>query len=408
MIKVVHIQYSASSAGHAAARLQNAFLEANIDSSILSLHVSKTKENHINGTSNWSKWKAILDIKIQLYLTRKTNKQLGLFSYPILGTNVSQIEQVKNADIIYIHWALHGFLSLRSINQLAKINKPIIFFMHDMWTITGGCHYSFSCQKYKTHCNDCPIFPGHKIKDLSFKEYKKKLKLYSKYDNLYFVCPSKWLVNCAKDSMLTKNKQIFYIPNVLDNKLYKSFDKKQAKQMLGLDPHEKIIAFGAVDVNSPYKGWPYLQKALEILKNSDKLKNISVLIFGSGYNKQMADSIPFKTKFMGYLKDEHMIAVVYNAADVFVVPSLADNQPTTVMESLYCGTPVVGFDVGGIPDMISHKENGYLAKYKNSEDIARGIEFCIENNLTGKILPQFETSIIIKKHFDLMNSLRKK
>ncbi len=102
------------------------------------------------------------------------------------------------------------------------------------------------------------------------------------------------------------------------------------------------------------------------------------MIFGGGYNKEIADTVPFKTRFMGFLKDEYSTVLVYNAIDVFVTPSLADNFPTTVLECQACGTPVVGFEVGGIPEIIKHKENGYLAKYKDADDLANGIRFCLE------------------------------
>ncbi|HNF02863.1 MAG TPA: glycosyltransferase, partial [Ferruginibacter sp.] len=116
-------------------------------------------------------------------------------------------------------------------------------------------------------------------------------------------------------------------------------------------------------------------------------------------------AIPFKTRFVGFLKDEYSVSLVYNAANVFVVPSLADNLPTTVLESLSCGTPVVGFDVGGIPDMISHRENGYLARYKSAEDLAEGIRFCIKNQVKGRILANFEKDSVMKRHLDLMETI---
>jgi glycosyltransferase involved in cell wall biosynthesis len=408
MTKVVHIQYSIDSAGRAAIRLQHAFNNVDVQSCIVSLQHSMHGNTNIKYLGPNARLISRVEDKIQAYLTKKCNKQLGTFSYPVLGTNVARLDEVKNADIIYIHWALKGLLNFRSVKQIASLNKPVIIFLHDMWNITGGCHHSFTCEKYKTEgCNDCPMFPAVKKNDLSAKEFRKKMQLYSKYNNLYFVSPSKWLYNCAKESLLTKSKPVFYIPNLIDNIIFKPADKTVARQILNIDVTETIIAFGAVSVNSPYKGWAYLQKALELLKQDDTIKNISVLIFGSGYDKDIAASIPFKTKFMGFLQDEYSTALVYNAADVFIVPSLADNLPTTVQESLSCGTPVVGFEVGGIPDMISHKKNGYLAKYKDSGDIAEGIKFCINNKIKGYRLPDFEPSVIVQKHLELFEQIKR-
>jgi glycosyltransferase involved in cell wall biosynthesis len=174
---------------------------------------------------------------------------------------------------------------------------------------------------------------------------------------------------------------------------------------LNIDPDETVIAFGAMALNNPYKGWEYLKSALEILKSSFELVKISALIFGSNHNQQIANTIPFKTKFMGYLKDEYISALVYNAADVFVAPSLADNLPFTVLESLACGTPVTAFRTGGIPDMVIHKKNGYLADYKDAKDLAEGIKFCINEQLSGYLAEQFNSDEIIKKHKELINEV---
>lgn len=407
MTRVVHIQYSTSSAGSAALRLQNAFIKENIESNIVSLLIDNKNSNEgISCLSSISRRIAWIDYKLQSFLTSNRIKKFGMFSYPILGTDVTHMEAVAKADVIYIHWALGGFLNFNSIKKLAQLNKPIFIFMHDMWAITGGCHHSFTCEKYMTECNNCQMFQGQKKNDLSRKGFKKKLNIYSKFDNLYFVSPSQWLYNCAKKSFLTKDKPIFHIPNLLDETIFKPFDKNTAKQILNIEPDETVIAFGAVSIDSPYKGWYYLQKALEILKQDNSLQKISILIFGSGYNKQIADAIPFKTKFLGFL-DNYSITITYNATDVFIVPSLADNLPTTILECMSCGSPVVGFDVGGIPDMISHKGNGYLAKYKDSEDLAEGIKFCLHNNIKGYMLNDFKSSLIVKKHLDLIKYVNK-
>lgn len=407
MTKIVHIQYSMESAGRAALRLQKAFQKVNVGSSIVSLQYAAQETADVKYLGLMARLISRIDDKIQGYLTRKVNKQLGSFSYPVLGSDLSKLEEIRNSDIIYIHWALKGLLNFRSIRQLAELNKPVIIFLHDMWNITGGCHHSFSCEKYKTEgCNNCPMFPEENKNDMAAREFKKKLKLYSKYNNLFFVSPSRWLYDCAKGSLLTKNKPVFHIPNILDNTLFKPTDKKTAKQILNIDTDETIIAFGAITVGSPYKGWSYLQKALESLKQDGSLKNVSVLIFGSSYNKEIAEAIPFKVKFMGYLKDEYSTALVYNAADVFIAPSLAEAFGYVVMEALSCGTPVVGFNVGGIPDLISHKENGYLAKYKDAADISEGIKFCIQKNLKGYLLPGVDPASTIKKHAELFDHIK--
>ncbi len=403
MVKVVQLQFSKESAGSSALRLQNAFLEAGIDSNIISLLPDIIVSKDIKYLGNKSKVITKIDAKIRKFTNRNVITKMGLFTYPVLGNNVSKLDEVKSADVIYLHWVLGGFLNFRNIEKLAKLNKPIVVIMHDMWWITGGCHYSFSCNKYIIECFNCPMLTGEKKKDLSTKGFNKKLNLYSKYDNFYFISPSTWLYNCAKQTVLTKDKPVYYIPNVIDNKLYKPFEKKVAKKIFNIND-TTVIAFGAVKVDNPYKGFSYLLDALEHLKKDENFKNAIVLIFGSGYNEKLAAAIPFRTIFLGFLRDDYSIIAAYNAADVFVVPSMADNQPTTIMESLCCGTPVVGFNVGGIPDMIEHKKNGYLAIYKDSQDIANGIKFCIEEKINGFILPQFDKANVVQKHKNLLET----
>lgn len=408
MTKVVHIQYSTESAGGGALRLQRALIKANIQSDIISLQVDSPAVDKIIYLGKKRRIITKINEKLQLYRLRNIPKQFGKFSSATFGNDITQIEEIKKADIIYIHWVLDGFFNLGSFKKLAQLKKPIIIFLHDMWSISGGCHYSFNCENYKTGCHDCQMFPGNKTNGLPAAMFKKKLSLYSKFDNLYFVAPSKWLYQCAKQSLLTKDKPVFYIPNVLDNTIFKPYDKKIARQVLNIDSNETVIAFGAVSVTSPYKGWAYLQQSLDILKQRNDLKNILILIFGSGYNKKIADAIPFKTRFMGYLCDEYTTSLVYNAADVFIAPSLAEAFGYVIFEALNCGTPVVGFDIGGIPDMIKHKQNGYLAKYKDAEDIVEGITFCLQNKIKGHIPAELEPGLTVQKHLDLFEYIGNK
>ncbi len=406
-MKIVQLQTTMKSAGSSALRLHRAFQKEGIESCVVTCMIEKLAEREIIYLSKKSRIISNLDSKLKGFVNRNNLKALGPFSFPVLGTDISEMKEIKNADIIYLHWVLGGFLNLAGMEKLIQLGKPVVMIMHDMWTITGGCHYSFTCAKYISGCSNCPILPGDKEKDLSFREFNKKQKMYSKYDNIFFVSPSRWLYDCAKKAILTRDKSVFCIPNALDGTIFKPFDKRVAKRILNIDPDETIIAFGAVAINSPYKGLNFLLEALQILHEQD-LKMITVLIFGGNYNKQIADAIPFKTRFMGHLNDDYSMVLLYNSSDVLVVPSLADNLPTIVLEALSCGTPVVGFDVGGIPDLIDHKKNGYLAHYKDAGDIAGGIRYCIENKIRGKRLPEFEEAQVVKKHVELMQFVKNK
>lgn len=403
MTKVLQLQYGSSSASPAN-RLHRAFREAGVESRILALYSNKNDSPGISVMEKKGRLVSKINNTIQSYLTRNMLTKYGKFSYPVLGSDVSVRKEILQADVIYIHWILNGFLSIQSLEELARLNKPIIFVMHDMWTITGGCHHSFDCDKYTVQCQNCQFFASDKVRDLSYKGFNKKQRFFSKYQNLYFVSPSIWLYDCAQKSALLGSKPVFHIPNVIDTSLFKPFSRKVARQILNLDSKKDIIAFGAMAINSPYKGWKYLKTALNILYESGK-REIQIVVFGSGPNSEISESIPFETRFVGFVDNEYATSVIYNAANVFVAPSLADNLPYTILESLSCGTAVTAFEVGGIPELIAHKNNGYLAEHKNSEDLAKGIAYCLEKNITGYRLPEFDPTIVIDKHLNLIKSV---
>lgn len=402
MTKIVQIQKSARSAASSALRLHKAFLERGLNSYILSLFQDENDDERIFYPGRFSRLFTMVNDKINLFLTGKTRKEYGLFSYTFLGIDITKLRHVKEADVIFIHWVQGEFMSISAYRKLAKLGKPIIVVMHDMWTFTGGCHHSFSCEKYKSKCFDCQVFADNRTYDMSKKGFQAKKKLFQSYDNFTFVSPSKWLQSCAKESSILNAKALYAIPNIVDNNLFKPIVKSVARQIIDVDVNATVIAFGAVSVKSPYKGWDYLKKALEMLSRDLLSENILLLVFGKGMSDEMADSIPFRKRFMGYLKDEISLALVYNAADVFVTPSLADNLPTTVLESLACGTPVVSFKTGGIPEMIRHKENGYLADYMDAKDLSNGLKYCLESGLKGSLLPGFSREEVIREYIQVI------
>ncbi|MFC4873123.1 glycosyltransferase [Negadavirga shengliensis] len=401
--KVVHLQFGSSPSGNYTIRLHDALLEHGFDSFVLSLNSDVKGNPRIQNLGKKGLLIRKINQRLQDYVTRKKSKIHGAFTLSFMGSDVSSHPLVKEADYIYIHWVLGGFLSVKSLDKLANLGKPLIMVMHDMWSLTGGCSYSFDCEKFLTHCGKCPLLISRKENDVSYKQFEEKKKFYRKHDNIYLVSPSSWLFNLAKSAPLTQNKPVFQIPNPIDDTLFKPFDKHVAKKILNMENYDHIICFGANFINSPYKGWGYLKEALHNLRDKLSEKKIGVLVFGNASRQDLANEIPFDSKFMGFIRDDYTTNLIYNAADVFVAPSLADNLPTTIIESMCCGTPVVGFKTGGIPDIIEHGRNGYLADYKDAADFSKGIEYCLTNGLKGRLLPQFDKAIILEKHNDLFS-----
>lgn len=281
-----------------------------------------------------------------------------------------------NPDIIHLHWVGFGFVP---ISALTKISKPLVWTFHDSWAFTGGCHIPFECVGYRTGCGNCPQLNSKRQHDLSHQIWSKKQKFWQDIP-LTIVTPSYWLAECAQSSSLFTQRTIKVIPNGIDLSRYRPIDKKLARELLGLPQDKKIILFGSVGATQDKnKGFHLLQPALEILSHTKNANQYELAIFGADEPKGEPIS-SLKTYYLGYLHDDISLAVMYSAADVFVAPSMSENLPNTIIESFACSTPSVAFQIGGIPDLIDHQQNGYLATPFETDDLAKGIEWILEDN----------------------------
>lgn len=289
------------------------------------------------------------------------------------GTNITKNVYVQKADVIFLHW-VNSFISYHNVEQLLKLNKKIVWVMHDMWLFTGGCHCDRYCGKYENGCGKCPLIESQRLEDISYKNYYRKLKMLN-HEQIRLVGPSKWLVECARKSKITKSSPIYCIPNPIDEKIfYPQKGKEKLREKYGLPLHKHIVMFGAMKaIQDSNKGIQYLKKALSRLPG----ENYAVVIFGNE-ESIVPEEYGIPTYGMGKIQAEEKLAELYNCADVFVAPSLQESFGYTVCEALSCGIPVVAFPVGGILDQIEHKGNGYLAKYQDAEDIAYGIRWAAE------------------------------
>lgn len=296
----------------------------------------------------------------------------------------SQISQAVNkfeADIVHLHWVGNGMLPVK---DLKKINAPIVWTLHDMWPFTGGCHYDEECGRFTDSCGRCPMLGSNKQYDLSHRVLQRKNNNWRDL-NITIVAPSRWLANCAAKSSLFRNNRIEVIPYGLDLNLYQPKPKVEAKDKLKIPGHHKVILFGAATgTKDPRKGFHKFVEALNHLPK-EAYEDWTVVVFGPKPETEVLN-IPIKFQFTGHIQDETKLAEVYSAADVFVIPSLQDNLPNTVLEALACGTPCVGFETGGLPDMIDHTINGYLAEPFKASDLAKGIQFILDEARDWKSL----------------------
>ncbi len=293
------------------------------------------------------------------------------------GSDITQMREFKEADVIHLSWINQGMLSLGSIRKIIKTGKPVVWTMHDLWPATGICHYARGCRRYASACGNCPLLPHKGSKnDLSARVFRRKQAIY-RHSNIYFVSCSKWLEKQAKVSGLFEGQHITNIPNPIDAHVFCGQDKSEARLRVGLPADKHIILFVSQRVTDERKGMKYFVEAIDKLveKYPQMKSNTAIAILG-GHSEEVTLSLP--SYALGYVGDEKKIASIYNAVDVFVLPSLEDNLPNTIMEAMACGVPSVGFKIGGIPEMIDHRKNGYVANYRDANDLADGIHWVLD------------------------------
>ena len=282
------------------------------------------------------------------------------------GINITKTDEYKEADIIHLHWINQGMVSLSCLKQIIKDGKKIVWTLHDEWPYLCICHYRGDCQE--TECRNCPLLPG----SIAHKHYLKKQELYKK-GNITFVGCSEWITERAKQAM--PYAQVVHINNCIPHNIFRHIDQQEARKKMDLFPDKKIILFCSQNLNDERKGYTYLQHAIEQLENNSQF---SIL------NSQLQSVCIGKGG--RYISSAEEMATMYAAADVFVTPSLQDNLPNTIAEAMSCGTPCVGFNVGGIPEMIDHMQNGYVAKYKDVADLAEGIQYVLSHDMRDAAL----------------------
>ncbi|HKM01644.1 MAG TPA: glycosyltransferase [Sedimentibacter sp.] len=405
-MKVVHLSTSVSKSS-ANTKLHYSLLNNGIDSSILTLEKCSDELKHTYNQKKTFHYKVenklINGIESKYLKYIYPERESLIYSSAYVGINILNNKLIKEADIIHMHWINGGFISIGILKKILKLNKPIVWTFHDSWPMTGGCHVRYGCNNFEEECGNCRMLASNKKKDFSYRILKRK-KSIENLDRIFLIAPSTWMLsNIKKSSLFSKNK-CACIPNTLDVNIYKSYDNKTEDKF--------VVLFGAMDAMSvPYKGFSYLLKSLEILTEAypDMKNKMELHVFGSN---KIGEEISnrYTCKCWGVIKDEIELAQIYSQANVYVLPSLDDNLPGTVMESLACETPVVAFKTGGIPDMVEHKKNGYLAEYKNEKDLADGIAWVYENNNMSKdmgkrgrykVVCEYSNLVIAKKHIEV-------
>jgi glycosyltransferase involved in cell wall biosynthesis len=315
-------------------------------------------------------WKAVQDRAIHPVKQLPGFRATELFSLPESLVDFRELKPTFDAaDVLHFHWVVGMFDYERAGEVLA--DKPTAWTLADMNAFTGGCHYSEGCDGYKRECRACPLLGGES--DLAWQTWKRKKAAYEGMKRLHIICPSKWMAQRVAESSLLGDKPIHYVPNAFPTARFTPTNKVVARIRLGLPLDRKLLLFGADSVGNKRKGGDHLRLALDRLKATGADRGVELITFG-----HHSIQLPIPSRSMGHVSDDERLALIYSAADAFVFPSLEDNAPLTVGESLLCGTPVVGFPVGNVPDLLRHRDTGYLAKYLDAEDLVNGIRWAIE------------------------------
>ena len=317
--------------------------------------------------------------------------------------------QLPEADIYHLHWT-SGFVDLPAFFK--AVNKPVVWTLHDMFPFTGGCHYAGNCEKYKTHCNQCPQLGSVSEKDLSFSIWNRKSEAITGFNNIIIIrADSYWLANEAKKSSLFKELDIDTIHYGLETEEFIPLDKIACRKALNIPLKSRVIVFGAPGINNPRKGFNELLEALVRLRNI--YSNLFLLSFGSGTMPDTKD-IPFL--HLGNVGNNHLLSLIYSCADVFVIPSLQEAFGQTALEAMSCGIPVAGFNTGGIPDIIENGVTGYLAETGNIAGLTDAIKLILTldkngikklaSNCREKVLAEFTITHQADKYIEMYRNLK--
>ncbi len=409
-ILIVNTSDIQGGAARAAYRLHMSLLASGVDSQMLVQSKSSDDYTVIGPTSKvqkaMGKLRPTLDsLPIKFYKGRtKTPFAVSWLPYSNIVEKINEI----NPDLVHLHWINGGMIK---IEDLVKIKAPIVWSLHDMWAFTGGCHYNEGCNGYEKECGNCKVLGSSKENDLSRKIWKRKEKTFSQKKDMTIIGLSRWLNECSKNSTLLKDKRHINLPNPIDTNTFRPFNKEKSRELWNLPKGKKLVLFGAMSATGdPRKGF----KELSATRHKLKDENIEFVVFGSSEPKE-SQNFGFKTHYLGSLADDVSLVTLYSAVDVMIVPSLQENLSNAIMESLACGTPVIGFNVGGNRDMIDHQSNGYLAKPFDTNDLAHGIEWILNShnynkycqNAREKAVKEFDGAIVSKKYIKLYKKVLK-
>ena len=407
-MKIIHINYSDLQGGASIAcnRLHNALINEKIDSNLVV--VNKLSNN--NSVFTFNKKSSKIFFKIKMSISRILSKVFEFrknnnYSFNIFDSKISDITKRLNSDIIHIHWICNETFPL---SELKEIEKPIVWTLCDMWPFLGAEHVTYNFNK-KDYWNDLKILNS---KRLHFNHMVLKNKMKKSDFHFKVVAISEWLGNQAKKSLLLKDKDIRVIPCCIDFNLWKPYEKEKVKKKLKLKRNKKIILFiSSGNTIDKKKGFEILLKSFKLIRNKSDYHLVVVGTIHKSHKKNLCLEYTEYKKF--YFGKSSTLREIYSSSDLIVIPSLVEAFGQVSLEAAACNVPSLAFKNTGLTEIIVHKQNGYLANYNSPEDLAYGLEWCLNsknNNFISKnarimAKKKFSHKIVAKLYRDLYKSL---
>jgi len=327
----------------------------------------------------------------------------------IINLTLNRILTKLDPDFINVH-NLHGTKWPIELLNVCARHAPTVWTLHDMWSFTGRCAYSYNCTKFVTGCDaSCPTpteYPSFSAQLIS-DAWNRRERFFREHQELVAVSPSRWLA-CEASRGFWKDHRVEVIPNGLPLEIYKPIGKNLSRTALDIGTNAPVLLMAAYNLNARRKGGDILVKALQ----KTSLRPLTLVTFGRGAFRVKNDDI--KVYQMGYVNPERVKALVYNASDLLIHPAPVDNLPNTVMEAIACGTPVVAFPVGGVTDMVRPRRTGWLADEVSPEELAETIDSAIEDMRQGVKLQdscrdvakaEYSSELQAKRYIELFESL---
>jgi glycosyltransferase involved in cell wall biosynthesis len=351
--------------------------------------------------------------KLDFLRFEKSKAQRFAFSHGRTGISLSEHPLFKEADLLHIHWLNKGFVSLAGLEAALRSGKPVLWTCHDMWPFTGGCYHNRGCNNYQVACGNCQYLRQPKPNDLSHRVFLKKQQLNLNYSNLHYVTPSHWLADIGAASGVGLREKPQVIPNGIDTTRFAPDTKIQRQQSERRHQTGRLkVLFVASNLSNRYKGFREFCAIVQATVQQGIPIDFTVV---GGRQPEDVSVAGFPIQFLPAVGTPEALIALYREHDAYITTSLEENLPTTVIESIACGTPVLAYNVGGMADIISEGKEGYLFPLQAVEavvtrlaalysaDAAAWVE--LQNACRAKAVQVFEQQVVTAAYLDTYKRL---